>query len=748
MRSVTMILALTMALTGCKDKPSDLDEDGVPDLDDCAPEDADYSEEIAWQNDRDGDGFGVTSYSCLPPENPVTQSGDCDDGNDQRYPGAEEVCDEVDQDCDGEADEDAIDGVRWSRDKDDDDYGSVSGTITACKPPFGYISEGGDCNDNDANIHPGMDEVCDGVDEDCDGTVDDHPLGAPSFYRDADDDGYGTDADWVSECSKPAGYVGVSGDCDDEDDLLNPGMTELCNTFDDDCDGLTDYDDDPAAPDGTWYLDADGDGWGTPDTTTTSCEWPDGYARRDLDCDDSTAAVSPDATEVCLDGYDNDCDGAAPGCGSEGEGTLADEWGAWLGTESGVGIGFGRSITEIGDWNGDGVSELAFGLSNGATYGAVYIVNGGGTGGAVTDGVTLTGESDYLGYALAPVGDANGDAVADLVVGAPVSGVVYLLAGPVVTGSDAYSAAEAALVGPSGSQLGESVESAGDQDGDGLPDLLMGGTLDNAGGGGVYVVSGTVAGDVDVASAAIASIAGASGTEGIGWSASAGDFTGDGVADVVVGGPGDAYATGAGWLLEGPLTGALTTADGTPIYSEQSGSSATNALELRGDYDGDGYADLVAAASAWDDATSADAGRVYVVLAPFLEDEVPLADADLFFDGQLGALCGYSMSYVGSPNGDDIPDLAIGCPLGWDPTTQKGYSALVYGGMAAGTYPIASTGRRWAGSVDFETVGGAVGPAGDQDQDGVDDFLISAAYASDGVDYGGKISILLGESAF
>ncbi|MCB9797689.1 MAG: CHAT domain-containing protein [Alphaproteobacteria bacterium] len=125
-----------------------------------------------WYADRDQDGFGGASekISCAQPRGYVAEGGDCDDADAARHPGAEEVCDGVDDDCDGQADE----GVRartWFQDRDQDGYGSAK-SQEACAQPRLYVAEGGDCDDGDASRHPGATELQDQVDQDCDGAID------------------------------------------------------------------------------------------------------------------------------------------------------------------------------------------------------------------------------------------------------------------------------------------------------------------------------------------------------------------------------------------------------------------------------------------------------------------------------------------------------------------------------------------------------------------------------------------------
>ena len=164
-----------------------------------------------------------------------------------------------------------------------------------------------DCDDASAAVHPAATEVCDGLDNDCDGTVDGATAtDAVTYYRDFDGDGYGNASSTSRGCSAPSGYVLDTTDCNDANAAINPAASEICNSVDDNCDGVID----PAtsADAKTWYLDADGDGYGDPTHTIASCSAPAGYASAGTDCNDTTASISPAAAEVC-NGLDDNCDG-------------------------------------------------------------------------------------------------------------------------------------------------------------------------------------------------------------------------------------------------------------------------------------------------------------------------------------------------------------------------------------------------------------------------------------------------------
>lgn len=121
--------------------------------------------------DRDGDGAGdaARAWPC-EAEGAATTDGDCDDFDSQRRPGAPEVCDGADDDCDGAIDEDAVDGLPFWPDQDDDGWGGAD-IVTGCTAPPDTALVGGDCDDGDAQRHPQALEDCDDTDDDCDGVV-------------------------------------------------------------------------------------------------------------------------------------------------------------------------------------------------------------------------------------------------------------------------------------------------------------------------------------------------------------------------------------------------------------------------------------------------------------------------------------------------------------------------------------------------------------------------------------------------
>ncbi len=173
--------------------PADQDNDGTPDAQDCAPSDATI------------------------------------------HPGATEVCNGKDDNCDGTVDEGVM--LTGYEDLDGDGYGNADQTRETCTFGTGIVAQDGDCDDADANVHPDQTDTCDGRDSDCDFVIDED--GAVPIWMDADGDGWG-DNNVASEGCPTVVWASQGGDCDDTNRDVHPGATETCNTIDDDCDGQAD----------------------------------------------------------------------------------------------------------------------------------------------------------------------------------------------------------------------------------------------------------------------------------------------------------------------------------------------------------------------------------------------------------------------------------------------------------------------------------------------------------------------------
>lgn len=259
--------------------------------------------------DDDSDTYGdpndsTQTPSPTPPAGYVVDNTDCDDTNASVHPGATELCNGIDDDCNGLVDDNVVTSTYYA-DADGDGYGDLAVDSVACAPPVGYVSNSNDCDDTNNAINPGATETCNGIDDNCDGQIDEGVLS--TFYADTDGDGYGDLTVTTQACSAPIGYVSNSTDCDDNNNLVNPAATEICNGIDDNCDGQVDE----GCGSNTWYADTDADTYGdlnnfVVDNNPTP---PAGYVADSTDCDDNNAAVNPGATEICGNGIDDNCNG-------------------------------------------------------------------------------------------------------------------------------------------------------------------------------------------------------------------------------------------------------------------------------------------------------------------------------------------------------------------------------------------------------------------------------------------------------
>jgi hypothetical protein len=201
-------------------------------------------------------------------------------------------------------------------DSDGDGFGDDTNAVERCEIPAGFVAKGGDCADDNNEVHPGAMETCDTVDNNCDGKIDDADpqldiSTATVFYRDTDADGYGDAAHSKFACVKPAGYIAEHTDCDDAKAAVHPGAAEVCDQIDNDCDQLIDTADSNVTGTLPFYRDLDHDNIGA-GVATYACEAPSGYVASSNDCNDNDNLTYPGAPEIC-DGGDNDCDGGIDG---------------------------------------------------------------------------------------------------------------------------------------------------------------------------------------------------------------------------------------------------------------------------------------------------------------------------------------------------------------------------------------------------------------------------------------------------
>jgi len=199
--------------------------------------------------DDDGDGFGSANIfmdTCLlsAPTQFVDNNMDCNDSDPLINPAAIEICDAIDNNCSGAADE-GLEKIRYYFDNDQDGFGDIGIMADTCisNPPLGFVANNFDCNDFDFQINPSIVETCDGIDNDCNGLTDDG-LPVIRYYLDFDVDGFGDAEIFLDTCLSvpPLGFVVDATDCNDSDAGINPGENDIAdNLIDEDCTGFDYY---------------------------------------------------------------------------------------------------------------------------------------------------------------------------------------------------------------------------------------------------------------------------------------------------------------------------------------------------------------------------------------------------------------------------------------------------------------------------------------------------------------------------
>ncbi|MCB9765411.1 MAG: FG-GAP repeat protein [Alphaproteobacteria bacterium] len=491
-----------------------------------------------------------------------------------------------------------------------------------------------------------------------------------------------------------------------------------------------------------WYPDEDGDGFGIEQRARLACAQPGPrYADNHLDCDDGDAGRSPDATEVCGDGVDNDC--------VDGE-LLCRTWDAggaaytFLGTDAAQQAG---STVGVGDLTGDGVDDLLItGAGNPSSLsgpGRAWVVAGPVTrGGALDEIAALRVDCadcrvrSFLGDRSA-IADFNGDGQLDLALTATESvdfGSLYVWFGPLTADVDAADADVVYTELEGSEEQGPAV--AGDLDGDGVAELVMavvnGRVVEDA----VLVLSpGTDGGGSVMDAAVMLRPGGAYSHAGRGLAAHR-DLDGDGLADLVIGAP-NAGVGGDVHVHLGPVTQTAPVGEGDAhIQGEAAGDGLGWSIVGLADHDGDGHSDLLVGASG----AQSRQGVVYLVPGPVVSGGVAeLATAQILGEMPMNRL-GTAIADAGDLNGDGWGDVVLALPDAERVTAGPGFVALgpLTGVQQAADLDVTLT---WSGAHSF---GEALGSAGDVNGDGFGDLLVSAPESNAAAMNAGVVYLFLG----
>lgn len=591
--------------------------------------------------DADGDGWAACE--------------DCDDADAALSPSAAEVCDDIDNNCNGVVDIDATETPTWYLDYDGDSFGDATVSVDQCDPPARFVDNALDCDDSAAVALPGGVEVCDGYDNDCDGEIDgENAEGAEAYYTDDDGDGYGVDATVVYTCDPALNQVAEPGDCNDADDAVSPGATEICNDgIDNDCDG------------GSEGCEIDTEELSD---IVLRGENSQDYAGRSITGVGDLNNDGVDDVVIGADGYSDE--GAAYiiyGPLTAGTDTTLDTVSHLTveGTSS-AGSAGERSLG-LGDIDGDGLDDIAIAAptatDRATRSGTVHLFLGSSIA-AQSSGTLLSIDNsdfqwngndayDWAGEGLASLGDWNGDGISDFAIGATgdeaggtASGTVYVIAGtgaaPSGSASSVVPAATLSVTGNPSWYIGANIDGIGDFDGDGSDDLGIGVIQANANGalsGSAFLIGGGQTGTVDIDDADLR-LNGANANDRAGAGlAAGGDVDDDGYPDLLVGVSRDDTAgadAGAIVLIYGRAdlsvidgAGIQTVADAM-VLGPDAGIGLGESFEGDFDFDGDGELDLLAGAPR---AGLNQEGAGYLLLGPISGTRSLATDAYASFVG-------------------------------------------------------------------------------------------------------------------
>ncbi len=400
----------------------------------------------------------------------------------------------------------------------------------------------------------------------------------------------------------------------------------------------------------------------------------------------------------------------------------------WTSESDQASANFGWSVAAAGDVNGDGYSDVivgAYQFSNGhSNEGRAFVYYGSANG--LSASSNWTAESDQafanFGWSVAAAGDVNGDGYSDVIIGCPnfdegqtYEGKVFVYYGSVSGLSMTADWTKASDV--AGSFFGYSVSTAGDIDGDGYSDIIIGQIGYNNYLGRIHVHRGSGSG----VSSFNWIISGENTGDRFGSSVScAGDVDGDGYSDIIVGASdyNESTTGGAAYLFKGAAGGISSSLEWV-TYGNQPNAGYGTSVATAGDVNGDGYSDVIVGAHSFDNGQTNE-GKSFV----YHGSADGLADAgDSRESNSNNAQLGYSVSTAGDINGDGYGDIIAGAPKLSAGQYQEG-RAFVFNGTETG---LSSTASWTAESNQINALfGTCVAGAGDVNGDGFGDVIVGA----------------------
>ena len=368
---------------------------------------------------------------------------------------------------------------------------------------------------------------------------------------------------------------------------------------------------------------------------------------------------------------------------------------------------FGYSVSGGGDVNGDGFADMISGAyGKNSNTGRTYVYTNTMTGEDIPDVVVLGEASLNLGWSVSSAGDVNHDGYSDVIVGAPghnlIHGKVYIFFGSPTMDSSA----DLTIIGSTGFYFGISVSTAGDVNGDGYDDVIVGAKGLSYGKAYIYYGGSSMDGGADV------TMVGEAVNEELGCSVStAGDVNDDGYSDVIIGAKGYSSSTGKAQIFLGGSS-MDNIADVTMTGENVSNLFGVQVSSAR-DVNGDGFDDVIVSAVGHNSGT----GRAYVYYGGATMNNV----ADVIMTGEnLSDYFGNSVSVAGDVNGDGYSDVTVGAP-GYNGDYGRCY--IFYGS------PVMNNASDVIMNGEFtsEYFGESVSGAGDVNGDGFDDVIVGAS---------------------